>query len=251
MKRLVFVFTVAMVLAAAGMAHAELEPVSNFFDESKGWWMAESAWEEQSEATIDMQEVGDNLTAVTTTGGDGGYGSKWNLLFDSDFTFSVNYHYDPADHSDGGIGMGGESPNSMDDNGIAVFAGYIDGAAKYKLQWMLSPENYGEMYFDRALTDGTFSAAYIFEDKTMVVSASGVGVLKEFDLGPMSADSALAVGLGAGGDAALFGSEAYLTNFQVSGHIVPGVAPEPVSSALFLLGGAVLAVRRFKKGKKA
>lgn len=251
MKKAIVLTAIMMMLIAPGMANA------SFFSDTGDWWMAEDQWSYGHEGGVSILDANDHLEVTASGVGQAMYFSNWTLSFNEDFSFSVNFHFNPAALAGtGGIFMGGGPSEPDGQHGAFISAGEVSGDEQYMWKWNLGgdPEDAGTEFADRAYLNGILSANYNATSKEFTLSSDESGVTKLLDMSSLGADSTMSVYLAGGSEGALFtGSEAYFSNFQLTtGTPVPKVAPEPVSSALFLLGGAVFAARQYRKrGKKS
>jgi hypothetical protein len=254
-----------MLLALVVPSVATAEP---FFNDEGGTkpWMSADAWGKEDYNGGTINEIGDQLQ-VTSNGNDdtgGVYYSKWAFNMDSDFSFSVNYYYDHVNAgnlAEVGALMIGVGPTDSDDrdDGIKMMAGNANGGKAYAWDWRMPPmpgqpaEGPEFSTVPRISDSGTFTVSYDAALQKATFASTG-GASKIFDLSFIEPDSFVGVAIGGGGEWATFnGSNAYFTNFSVTSGtpVAPPVAPEPISSALFLLGGGVLAARRLKKNTKS
>jgi hypothetical protein len=276
MKKLEVIVLLMGILVLPAVAHA------SFFDDSgEKWWMNQDQWVQypgyDPQGRIVVEEVMDNLqfrnSAAYASGWTDGAepqgvaASKWQLSLEENFAFSVNYHYsyEGGSHRDdegdvtvdlGYFPSGAVTPkfvtweaanevNNLNLNNTNVLRGSADFNSNGDV----------EMKVARNSFDGTISAAYDASTGELdFVAEDGIPGTTEWHLPVRDIKSvvggetdSLFIALTGGSDgAALAPGHAYFSNFNLqSGKIV---TPEPISSALFLLGaGALAGARRLRK----
>ena len=261
MKRYLFAILIALTFVVPSVATAE-----SFFDDEGGTkpWMSIDAWGKYEDPGMTVTPENSNL--VVRSNGDGkigaAYYSQWAFSMANDFSFSVDYSFNhtstnPAEM--GGLIVGvGPSDSTDRDKGISMIAGNATAADKFAWKWGGLPPvdgqaGDGKEFADRLSDSGTFTVSYDATARTATF-ASGI-VSKTFNMSFVTDDNFVGIALGGGSENMAFGNNggAYFSNFNVTDGtpVKAPVAPEPISSALFLLGGGVLAARRLKKSKKS
>jgi len=264
-KRIVVGLVLLSFLMIPGIARAD------FFDSSEDWYMDSSWWaqvedEKPSGVTLALVDLNDRLEWNVSGTWPGNpdeeafsvYGSGWQFDLEHDFDFTVDYRYDHEGATEAGVitGLYYFPGGSFDPYTAEIGAeNWWDGAANSNIYCAESdfPTSETESDWARSYNDGRFSASYI--------SATDILTLEAFDWNGaafVSTGSAAYAGikvtdgvpyLGAivGGwseGANLASGNAYLKDFKVNGGTM---TPEPVSSVLFLVGGASLVAARLRK----
>lgn len=257
-KSILFFVLSAVVLCMPALARAD------FFNDGN-WYMDSSLWEEASignASGTEFVDQHDRLEWITEPGWDDGhevmrfYGSKWALDLSHDFEFNTEFHYDhiATQENDYGtvvMGLFYKDPLQPEpSNGFAIGASsdvnYLhDPVKKFWTSEMLNGESVKEDSWERLIDSGMFYARYNSTTDTLQLEAqSGItnytGLKSELGLTQLGVIFA-----GDSNGASLASADAYLANFN----LVKGtVTPEPVSCALFLLGGgALFAAKRFRR----
>ncbi len=263
LKRIVFLGVLFLTLIVSPAR-------ADFFD-SSDWWMSPSQWVDNSAFDpadhISVNDVNDRLEfsadfSLNQSEGWEMMVSKWNLSLDEDFDLAVSYYHD-VNTAENGMLYSDLEFNLVDGrmdplttaepqyifalgarsrvNGISSLAG---------LSTIETPGNEENNFWARAVEGGIITAKYdsvsdVLEMKMFENGSSeGMGITVPGLKSVYELDS-LKVVLGAGSEDVPFGGEhAYFKDLKIDS---AKITPEPVSSLLFLLGGAAMAVRAGKR----
>ncbi len=242
---------------------------ANFFDDGR-WYMDSSQWNVFDADPLNRTSLVDQnnrLEWITAPGWTDtyepimGYGSKWAFDLKDDFEFSVGFNYEyiathyPHDYGTVLTGLFYGNPNPQQTNSYTFATGassdvdYNNNSKKQYWADIVVPGSMPvESNWSRMNDSGTLNAHYDSLNDELQFSAEG-GVATYAGLKSNLGLTQLNVFFAAGTDGApLVSGDAYLNNFK----LVKGtITPEPVSCALFLLGGgAMLIGRRLKKKTK-
>lgn len=273
-KKIIMGLVIMSFLMLPGIAKAD------FFNDGR-WYMDSSQWEYitdwDPEGRGSLVDSDNKLNWITTSDDypDGWiddddyeanrvYGSKWAFDLEDDFEFTVGFHYDHAgtcDTDEGGVGMvlvywegGAEEPSHV----FSIDAGnsYWNGSNKNTFSSdMVTPSTETNSWWKRTDADGMFYARYdADEDRLQFSTLEGsyptwedVGGTSYYGLKNDLEFTQLRLAFTGWSDGAGLGEgNAYLKDFQVHNGTI---TPEPVSSVLFLVGGAFLAALRYKRRK--
>lgn len=244
MKKFVFAVALVIALSTAGTAHA-----ASFFDGSD-WWMAADQWgyERDGESVTGLDSGLDSPERLEFSAdglglGMATYRSKWYFIADQDADVSVDFHFDPDvfGGTGGGIMVGFGPLDNMIDDGVQMWVAGNDQSLGYEF----AIGDVKDANMTRTYTDGTLTAQFDHTAKTLTMQSDEAGISHIFYLSALADTDTIGMVIGAGSSTGFtYGyPEAYFSNLQITGH----VAPEPVSSALFLLGSAVLGLKRLRK----
>jgi hypothetical protein len=253
----------ALVVCVPQAARAE------FFDDSGGkWWMNQDQWQMMHPEAVDqwgepypvVVDQNDRLeyTFPNPNGAIGsynGYKSTWQLNLTQDFELSVGFHL-------------ADSVSPLE-NRIQLVLGWQPAAtllpqfgarAEVANHYTWGSESQAcaitdGIYFGTggmwSSTDGVIAAQYYASQDRLHMVATGtnneVFSGDMYGLRTVTGFDSLNVGLEGGGIVGAFtGDQAYFKNFNlIQG--TPITTPEPVSSALFLLGGGALMAYRIHR----
>jgi len=250
MRALIIISAMVMTLTVSAIPVAD----ASFFDETKGWWMDESQWQKFTEGGNDIGQDGNNL-GLSGTGARGyaEYSSNWAFNMDETVVFSADFYYNPSSPQNR-MKLGLIPTGVIDINGVSIGRGdeLMGGSDKAVFYWEvdLGSGLTGDFELNPA-NSGTFLVSYDPGFKEITLSVAGLGLSKTYDLSDMIVSGQMmSVYLGGGsilGDTSPFNkSEVYFSNFQLTNG-TPTAVPEPVSTTLFLLGGATLAMRKLRR----
>jgi len=244
---------------------------ADFFNDGN-WYMNSSQWELFTDDPGDRTSFVDqnNRLEWTTTPGwsdgyeaDRSYVSKWAFDLNHDFEFAMGYHKEVYPNGKGGavgFDLTYSSPAwKKEDSEYLVALSAANrggkGAGSIFYSEFNTPQTGSNNWWNRSKADGILWARYDYSEDEIEVRALektgenlwetvggsdheglrtnfGIDQLKLAFYGENHGDS-------------MFGSEAYLYNFNVNSGSM--VTPEPLSCTLFLLGGAALALVRRKE----
>lgn len=243
---------------------------ADFFDGGP-WYMAKNQWELfdawDPEGRGQLTDANDRLNWITETGWTDNYdafrayGSRWAFDLSDDFEFTIGFHYDHTgnhDTDEGELQMGLVWFNdSYPTHAFSIAASNVverwDGKnlsnKNVFFASMETPETKTDSWWRRNANDGMLYARYessndrlqfqTLEDNEATGGAQYSGLKQELGLNQLRVYLA-----GWSEGAGLVNGDAYFYNFEVhKGTIVP----EPVSSILFVIGGAVFTFRRKRR----
>ena len=256
------------ILAAICILMTPASAFAGFFDDGR-WYMASDQWTTVSDDPEDrgsLTEQGDNLVWNTANSWTDDYyatkvyASKWNFNLENDFQMYVGYHYDHTgvkSNDNAGVMMGlyswGEGSEIPEYTfgviaGNNVFKNFRTGLLASKTigaSEITVGSDYSRSWWTRQGTDGYLYMQYNAEDDRLqlaTVDSMGDfmdGASEYTGLRETLGLDDLGVYLGGTSQGAqLLKQDAYLKGFGMN------TAPEPVSSTLFLLGGAALVARK-------
>jgi hypothetical protein len=244
---------------------------AGFFDDGRDY-MASGEWMEWNNFEVEgLTELYDkdsrlNFTAlgwITEESSTSIYASKWRFNLDESFQIQVSAHYDHDAVEETDFGSVGFAVYGYNQEGnllhfdVGSSNGYnYDSVSEQYVASDLYWAGYGnasegtdklDEYWVRTTTDADLFITYnAIGNGTLVLSAGGQDIViddirTEFDL-----DEFGVVFEGWSEGAGLAEGDAYLYSFNIN-QVNPVVTPEPVSSLLFVLGGAGLIARKMRK----
>lgn len=274
-KRIAAGLMVVCFLIMPGIAKA------NFFDHSEGkWYMHPSQWEEFSSgfhvSETELVDQNNRLEWNTGSGWDDGSrayrrrSSKWTFDLNDDFTFDVDFLYNYTgirEFDDGGIGIGlfnaTESSYAFSiaaENWWGNWNGKYENGNTFKSSINLPEDERVRSWWLRDTPTGKFRAHYnSSNDELKFTPMEELNPNQHIPVGEITYEGIKNLGInhlgvylegwsdGAGLVSGVATGEAYLENFQVTKGTI---TPEPVSSVLFLVGGASLVALRRRKQRK-
>ncbi|MCX7927462.1 MAG: hypothetical protein N2606_04925 [Candidatus Omnitrophica bacterium] len=265
MKKSIILLVGTMIILISQSAYAR------FFDDESGtkWWMNPNQWQylSSSEEVQTVENFDDDrldvLSKPSTKRGFAVFGSKWMLDLNNDFDLSIQYHY-------------GHKGMQSDDEGYVVMGLYrftddADNPLSAQIAagnimfsfFPTTPINFDIISADSSLpqtrsalwrrfsSDGILSMHYDSISNNLVMySIEGdeqfpMGIFTVENLRDVSNYFGVFLGGSANKGASLEMGDAYLKNFNMRGTITP----EPVSSALFLVGAGAFGVVCLRKKK--
>jgi len=249
MKRAIFVVLLAGLLILPAVARAD------FFDGE--WYMGSSWWTKNTEGQgIDIEEYGYKLAVTGQAGTDGGYAeyrSNWGLKMDQDIAFSADFYYNPS-ATDTRLRIGLVPTGSTGLNGVNIGRGCSADGSTPIFYWEYDfgdPGTYNEIPEINKINEGTFSLNYNSLSHMLTMSVLGTDMSEGYDLSSVIGDDKLmSVYLGGSSfdsGTSIDENQMFFSNFKFTSGAP--ITPEPVSSALFLLGGGALVLRRYRRKK--
>ena len=277
-KKIIAGLAILSFLIIPGIANA------TFFDDGRwymdsSWWVDYSDGDPPSGGTAEFVDTPTNdrldwLTSGWTTGEDvfRAKASKWTFDLNDDFEFTIGFHYDHTgnyDTDEGGIEMGlyyFDDPSSSEpshafsiaaDNWVSEWHGA--GLENRNVGWwgVSTPTVHIDGWWPRYSNDGVLRISYNSSDDWLQIDALddiGGGRLEQMGstyYGDLRQSGLSQLGVYFAGwseGAGLSSGDAYLQNFVVHKGTI---TPEPVSSILFLVGGASLAAVGYRRRKTA